>query len=111
MVFRSAFCGFLNSIYKVQRLKDRCKLFGEEFAVFFADAEDRHVAHVAEDRIARLFFYLVQELVRHGERKLIFARFRENARDGVGGDILELVNVEIERRIRSTRIIGAGAPP
>src|SRR3989344_901489 len=95
-------------IDEIERLKDRRELFREEFAVFFADAEDRHIAHVAEDRVARLFFYLAQELVRHGERKLIFACFGENARDGVGSDILELVNVEIERRIRGAGIICAG---
>ena len=45
--------------------------------------------------------------MRHGERKLVFARFRENAGNGVRGDVLELVYVEIEWRVRRTRIIRA----
>jgi len=94
-------------IDEVQRREDRRELLGEEFAVLLADAEYRHITDVAEDGIARLLVDLREELVRHRERELILARLRENARNGVGGDVLELIYIKVEWRIRCARVIGA----
>ena len=95
------------NVHEVQRFKHGCKLFCKKFCILLADTEDRHVADVAEDGVARRLFYLAEELVRHGERELIFARLREDAGNRVGRHILELIDIEVERRIRRAWIIGA----
>ena len=55
--------------------EDRSELSRKEFGILLADTEDNHVTDVAENRIARLFVYLGEELVRHRERELVLARF------------------------------------
>ena len=80
-------------IDEIERFERGRELLREKLGVFFASAKDHHAAHVAEDRIARLLFDLIEELVRHRERELVFSSFGKDAGNRIGRDVLELVDI------------------
>src|SRR3989344_3789271 len=90
----------VGKVHQVLRHEFRRELFFQEFRVPRAHSENDHGAHVAEDRIPDLgglvVYQLPDILVSNDEIQPILARFGENTREGVCGEILELVHIQIE---------------
>ena len=78
------------------RSKLRFEFWFEESRVFGADTEHRHRAHVAENGVFDIFFQLSDVLMRDVEREPVFAGFGENRSDGICGNVLKLIDVEIK---------------
>lgn len=94
-------------VREVARTECRLEHLFEELAIFLADAEYRHRADVTEDGITDILIELSEELMRDCQRELVLTSFRQDARNGIGRDVLELVNIEIERREVAARIVSA----
>ena len=69
---------------------------GEEVGVGSTNDKGGHGAAVTKDGFPHVLVDLVDVLVGEGEVQAIFAGFRENLDEGSGGEILELVDVEVE---------------
>ena len=73
------------------------ELFDEGRGVIGGDAEGDGGADVAKDGVAHGVGHLGDVLVSDGEVEAVFASLGENDGEGVGGEVLELINVEVER--------------
>jgi hypothetical protein len=80
----------------------------EDFRVGVADAEGDERADVAEHGLPDGKRELVDVLMREGKAEAILAGFGENGSEGVGGEIVELVDVEKEIAAFVLRLIHAG---
>ena len=77
-------------------VKGRLELLGEDGGVVGGDAEGDGGADVAKDSVTDGVGHLGDVLVGNGEIEAVFAGFGEDDGEGVGGEVLELVNIEIE---------------
>ena len=77
-------------------VEDGFELLGEDWGVVGGDAERDGRTDVAEDGVADGVGHLGDVLVGDGEIEAVFASFGENDSEGVGGEVLELVDVEVE---------------
>ena len=94
---------------KIGGVEGGLELFDEERSVVGGDAEGDGGADVAEDGVADGVGHLGGVLVCNSEVETVFAGFGEDDGEGVGGEVLELVDVEIERSpIFNVRDVGAG---
>ena len=90
-------------------VEDGLELFGEDWGVVGGDAEGDGRADVAEDGVADGVGHLGDVLVGDGEIEAVFAGFGENDSEGVGGEVLELVDIEIEgATVGDVGDVGAG---
>ena len=81
---------------EVGAFEGRFELFDEERGVVSGDAEADGGADVAKDGIAHGVGHLGYVLVGDGEVEAVFASLAENDGEGVGGEVLELVDIEVE---------------
>ena len=81
---------------KVRGVKGRLKLFNEDRSVIGGNAERNSCANVAEDGVADRFGHLGGVLVGNCEVKAVFACLGKDNGEGVGGEVLELVDIKIE---------------
>ena len=94
---------------KVAGVEGGLELFGKKRGVVGGDAERDSRADVAEDGVADGVGHLGNILVGDGEIEAVFARLTKNNGEGVGGEVLELVNIEVEgATVLDIRNIGAG---
>ena len=77
--------------------KLRLKLFSEDRAVVGGDAEWNHCTNVAEDGVAHRVLHLADILIRNSKIETVFARFGQNRCKAISGEILELVDIQVER--------------
>ena len=81
---------------EVALVKGGLKLLGEDGGIIGGDTEGDGGADVAEDGVADGVGHLGDVLVGNGEVEAVFASFGEDDGEGVGGEVLELVHVEVE---------------
>src|ERR1035438_9613289 len=73
-----------------------------------SDTKGDERSHIAKDGLADWKWKLVNVLVRKDEAQTVFASFRQNGGKGIGREILELVNEEVEV---GALFFGAVGPP
>ena len=81
---------------EVAFVKGGFKLLGEDGGIIGGDTEGDGGADVTKDGVADGVSHLGDILVGNGEVEAVFARFGEDDGEGVGGEVLELVHVEVE---------------
>ena len=74
----------------------RLELLDENRRVVSRHAEAHHGTDVAEHGIADGIAHLRDILVGYGKIETILTSFRQNRREGIGSEVLELVHIEIE---------------
>ena len=85
-------------LQEVIGLKLWLKLLDEERCIISADTKGYHRADVAKDCITDHFAHLGDVLVGDGEVEAVFACLREDGSEGIGGEVLKLIDVEIKWR-------------
>ena len=94
---------------EVGLVEDGLELFGEDRGVVGGNAEGDGGTDVAEDGIADGVGHLGDILVGDGEVEAVFAGFGKNDGEGIGGEVLELVDIEIEgAAVGDVGNVGAG---
>src|SRR3989344_5133070 len=83
-------------VHEVLRREHRLEFIFHKLGVIRADPESHDRADVAEDRVADFIGKLFDELVGNEEIQAVFASFGQDRGDAIGGEILELIDVEIE---------------
>jgi len=83
------------------------EFLGQQFRVGVADAKSDQSAGIAKDRLPDFGGKLVKVLMREGQAEAIFAGFGQNRREAVGGEVVELVNEEVEVAPLCLRRVGA----
>lgn len=87
---------------------ERGKVGAKPLSVGVAEAEGHEGADVADDGLLDVFRELIDVLVSQVETDTVFADFGEHAGKGIGDDVLEFVDVDVEWRPLLGRDIGAG---
>src|SRR5260370_38076413 len=72
------------------------KFLLQDLGVCVSDTEGEQGSYVAENRLADREWKLIDVLMREGEAQTILPGFRENRSKGVGREILELVDYQME---------------
>lgn len=90
-------------------VKGGFELFREDRGIIGGDAEGDSGTDVTENGVADGVSHLGDVLVGNSEIKTVFASFGEDYSEGIGGKVLELVDVKIEgATVGDIRNIGAG---
>ena len=85
----------------------RLKFPSEHLGIFRSKAEGDHRAHIPEHAMADIWFKLRQVLMAQGKGDAVFAKLRHHVRDGESGELLELVEIDIEGAKRCLGSVGA----
>src|SRR5438876_328648 len=86
----------------------RREWFTEDWRVVGTDAHGYHGAYVAKYGVPNRVLHLRDVLIGYGQIQTVLARFRKNRGKRVGGEVLELVHVQIERpAVFDARNVGA----
>ena len=73
------------------------KLLSEDWSIIGGDTEANSGTDVAKDGITDRFGHLRGILVSYGKVEAVFASFGQNNSKGISCEVLELINIEIER--------------
>src|SRR3990167_10863356 len=86
----------VREILEILLAENRRELLFKEFRICRPDAEGGLRADVPDDCVTDLFIKLRNELVCNSERKLVLTGFGKDGADRRRGEVLELIDVEIE---------------